>query len=90
MAQGCTGIGGDVQTRRWTEHRGAQQVLGGRLPGTASRLTDGGVPEDVAFLALYLASDESTFITGQIINAEGGMTAGNPTVGAVRKAGFSW
>lgn len=49
-----------------------------------------GVPEDVAFLALYLASDESTFITGQIINAEGGMTAGNPTVGAVRKAGFSW
>lgn len=49
-----------------------------------------GIPEDVAYLALYLASDESIFITGQVINAEGGMTAGNPTVGAVRKAGFSW
>jgi NAD(P)-dependent dehydrogenase (short-subunit alcohol dehydrogenase family) len=31
------------------------------------------VPEDVANLALFLASDESSYITGQAINVCGGM-----------------
>ncbi len=33
-----------------------------------------GVPEDIAGLALYLASDLSTYITGQVIVADGGET----------------
>ena len=32
-----------------------------------------GKPEDVANLCLFLASDLSTFITGQVINVDGGM-----------------
>jgi NAD(P)-dependent dehydrogenase (short-subunit alcohol dehydrogenase family) len=31
-----------------------------------------GQPEDIANLALYLASDESEFITGQVFEINGG------------------
>lgn len=37
-----------------------------------------GQPEDVAPLVLLLASDESAYITGDIINIDGGMMAGRP------------
>ena len=36
-------------------------------------LKRGGSPEDVANLALFLASDMSNYITGQVINVDGGM-----------------
>ncbi len=36
-------------------------------------LKRGGTPEDVAQLALFLASDNSAYITGQVINVDGGM-----------------
>lgn len=32
-----------------------------------------GNPEDIAFTALFLAMDESNYITGQVINVDGGM-----------------
>jgi len=45
----------------------------GRLPNIANlpirRL---GRPEDVAYLALYLASDVSSYVTGQLISVSGG------------------
>jgi NAD(P)-dependent dehydrogenase (short-subunit alcohol dehydrogenase family) len=34
-----------------------------------------GTPEDVASLALYLASDESSWMTGSILALDGGLTA---------------
>jgi NAD(P)-dependent dehydrogenase (short-subunit alcohol dehydrogenase family) len=34
-----------------------------------------GVPDDVVNLCLYLASDESTFVTGSILTIDGGITA---------------
>ncbi len=40
-----------------------------------------GLPEEVANLALYLASDESAFITGQAIAIDGGLLAGWPSAG---------
>ncbi|MFQ5443521.1 MAG: SDR family oxidoreductase, partial [Nitrospinales bacterium] len=34
-----------------------------------------GAPEDVAHACLYLASDESSFVTGAILPVDGGYTA---------------
>jgi NAD(P)-dependent dehydrogenase (short-subunit alcohol dehydrogenase family) len=34
-----------------------------------------GLPEDIAYAALYLASDESSFITGHALVVDGGVTA---------------
>ena len=36
-------------------------------------LKRGGQPDDVADLCVFLASDMSTYITGQTINVDGGM-----------------
>ena len=32
-----------------------------------------GLPEDVANICIFLASDQSSYITGQIIKVDGGM-----------------
>ncbi len=37
-----------------------------------------GLPEDIANLAIYLASDESSFVTGQDFVVDGGLLAGRP------------
>jgi len=37
-----------------------------------------GTPEDIAKAALFLASDESSFITGHALVVDGGLTVGNP------------
>lgn len=37
-----------------------------------------GLPEDIAAAALWLASDDSTFVTGQTVCVDGGFTVGQP------------
>ena len=43
-----------------------------------------GCPEDIGYLCVYLASDESSYVTGQIFNVDGGMNAHIPTVAQFR------
>ncbi len=50
----------------------------GKLRGASVPLGRVGRPEDIAWLALFLASDKSSYITGQIVSVSGGvhMTSG--------------
>ena len=43
-----------------------------------------GCPEDIGHLCVYLASDESYYVTGQIINVDGGLNSHVPTVAQFR------
>ena len=43
-----------------------------------------GCPEDIGNLAVFFASDESEYVTGQIINVDGGMNSHVSTVAQMR------
>ena len=51
-----------------------------------------GEPDDIAHLVLYLASEESKYVTGQLFAVNGGTSAHQPTYGqrAHVKAGWWW
>ena len=51
-------------------------VIGGATK--AMHLTRLGMPDDIANAALFLASDESAFVTGAVIPVDGGVTARMP------------
>lgn len=44
-----------------------------------------GCPEDIGHLCVYLASDESSYVTGQIMNVDGGLNAHVSTVAQFRE-----
>ena len=44
-----------------------------------------GCPADIGHMCVYLASDESAYVSGQIINVDGGMTSHVPTVAQFRE-----
>jgi NAD(P)-dependent dehydrogenase (short-subunit alcohol dehydrogenase family) len=45
-----------------------------RLPQLQPLTGDFGTPQDVAHAALFLASDESSFVTGAVLTVDGGWT----------------
>ena len=64
---------GFVDTPMTEQFHADQQVMQDRLARTPiGRL---GIPEDIASGILYLASDESSFVTGSELVIDGGMTA---------------
>jgi NAD(P)-dependent dehydrogenase (short-subunit alcohol dehydrogenase family) len=71
---------GTIATERgaasWDQKAGSREKLTKWYP--LRRL---GTPEDVAYLAVYLASDESSFVTGSTIVIDGGLTAGSRLFG---------
>ena len=44
-----------------------------------------GRPEDIANMALFLASDESAYVTGQILDVDGGISCHVATVAQFRR-----
>ncbi len=60
---------GQIDTPRWRDARTDEQIER-TVQGTAVKRM--GRPEDLAALALLLASDASSFITGQTITVDGG------------------
>jgi NAD(P)-dependent dehydrogenase (short-subunit alcohol dehydrogenase family) len=72
----CPGLVETGMTRNWFEAVRAQ----GREP-LMSRLTPlgrDGTVEEMASLALFLASDESSYMTGQAIACDGGFSSTHP------------
>ena len=43
-----------------------------------------GEPIDIAYMVLYLASDESKYVTGQVVSVDGGMGAHQPYIAEMR------
>ena len=67
---------GTIVTGHWKPLFERDPELAGRLTGLypIGRL---GCPEDIANAALFLASDEASFITGSVLVVDGGLTAVN-------------
>lgn len=59
-------------------HMPAEYIEGFERHHLTARL---GRPADIAAAALYLASDESAFVTGHVLAVDGGLTSHQPVVG---------
>jgi NAD(P)-dependent dehydrogenase (short-subunit alcohol dehydrogenase family) len=64
---------GFIDTPMVAEISGSQRLLQAYLDNTP--LHRAGKPIDIAYMALYLASDEASFVTGGVFVVDGGVTA---------------
>jgi NAD(P)-dependent dehydrogenase (short-subunit alcohol dehydrogenase family) len=64
---------GFIETPMTAEISGSQRLLQAYLESTP--LHKAGKPTDIAYMALYLASDEAAFVTGGIFVVDGGVMA---------------
>lgn len=60
-------------------HRGREEKMA-HVIDSVQPWPDGGRPEDIAAAALYLASDEARFVTGEALVVDGGLTAAGPAM----------
>ena len=67
---------GSIATPAWQERVGKDPDIFGRLVKWYP-LGRVGTPEDVAAAALFLASDDASWITGTVLRVDGGLLAGN-------------
>ncbi len=67
----CPGLIATPMSQRAQSDPGIRQRLAALQPLTG----DLGVPQDVAWAALYLLSDEARFVTGAVLTVDGGWTA---------------
>ena len=66
----CPGLIATPMSQRAQE----SEAIRARLPALQPLTGDFGKPEDVAGAALYLASDEASFVTGAVLTVDGGWT----------------
>src|SRR5579875_884286 len=74
----CICPGGIVTPMLFGRAPGGEELVG-KFLARAQPLARAGQPEDVAAMALFLASDESAWITGAAMVVDGGLTTGGKT-----------
>jgi meso-butanediol dehydrogenase/(S,S)-butanediol dehydrogenase/diacetyl reductase len=79
---------GTIRTAIWQERVDKEPAIFERLVRWYP-LGRVGEPEDVASAALFLASDEAAWITGEVLRVDGGLLAGNARMARELVADFS-
>jgi meso-butanediol dehydrogenase / (S,S)-butanediol dehydrogenase / diacetyl reductase len=79
---------GTIRTPLWQERVDKEPAIFERLVKWYP-LGRVGEPDDIAHAALFLASDEATWITGEVLRVDGGLLAGNAKMARELVADFS-
>ena len=80
IAPGATAIRGNFTLEELTKSNFAKKIPAGRL----------GTPDEVGYLAEYLASDKARYITGATIKIDGGLILPGMPEDSSEEAGYGW